>query len=107
MNLTPRQKQYIWLMGAHPALIAVQGRGYRTPELKYGIDGEELILFGYGEPFLWLRNRGLVRRLENSPRAHVLTDLGEEVYGKLLLSGFGLNAPVRKVEVAPAKESQS
>lgn len=36
--LTPRQQQYIWLIGSHPELIAVQGRGKRTRELLYGID---------------------------------------------------------------------
>lgn len=102
-QLTARQKQYIWLMGAHPDKIAIQGRGYRSPELRYGFDGDELVIFGYSEPFLWLRNRGLVRRLENNMKAHVLTDEGEAVYGKLLLAGFGGSAPVREVKVAPAK----
>ncbi len=103
MSLTARQKQYIWLMGSHPHKVAVQGRGYRSKELLYGIDEstDELVIFGYSEPFLWLRNRGLVRRLANHPKGHVLTDEGEAVFGKLLLAGFGATAPIRKVKVAP------
>ena len=26
MNLTPRQKQYIWIMGSFRSMVAVQGR---------------------------------------------------------------------------------
>ena len=102
-SLTARQKQYIWLMGSHPDKVAVQGRGYRTKDLNYGIDeaDNELIIFGYSEPFLWLRNRGLVRRLANHPKGHVLTEAGEAEFGKLLLSGFGTDAPLRQVKVAP------
>lgn len=105
MSLTLRQRQYIWLMGSHPDKIAVQGRGYRTKLLGYGIDEDELVIFGYSEPFLWLRNRGLVRRLENHLRAHVLTDLGEQEFRKLLASGAGgkLNEGIREVRVAPPK----
>lgn len=100
-GLTARQKQYIWLMGSHPDKIAVQGRGYRTGDLHYGFDDDELVIFGYSEPFLWLRNRGLVRRLENHMKGHVLTELGEQVYGRLLLAGFGAAAPIREVKVVP------
>lgn len=104
-GLSARQRQYIWLMGSFPDKIAVQGRGYRTPELKYGTDEDELVIFGYGEPFLWLRNRGLVRRLANNPAGHVLTAEGERVFNQLLLNGFGLKAPVREVKVAPRKDT--
>lgn len=103
MSLTARQKQYIWLMGSFPSKLAVQGRGQRSPELKYGFYEDEMVIFGYSEPFLWLRNRGLVRRLENHPHAHVLTDEGEKVFQRLLLNGFGMKAPVREVKVAPRK----
>ena len=101
-DLTPRQKQYIWLIGSHPHLIAVQGRGKRTKDLLYGIDEDdgELVIFGYSEPFLWLDNRGLTRKVANHPRGRVLTDEGERVFIGLQLKDFGFNAPVRKVEVA-------
>lgn len=101
MSLTPRQHQYIWLIGSHPQLIAVQGRGKRTRELLYGIDDGELVIFGYSEPFLWLDNRGLTRKVANHPRGRVLTDAGEKEYQRLLLNGFGAFAPVREVKVAP------
>lgn len=104
MSLTARQKQYIWLMGSHPDKIAVQGRGYRSRELLYGFDEDELVIFGYSTPFLWLRNRGLVRQPANNLRAHVLTDEGERVFQKLLLDGFGMSAPVREVKVAPREQ---
>lgn len=101
MSLTARQQQYIWLIGSHPGLIAVQGRGKRTQELLYGIDDGELVIFGYSDPFLWLDNRGLTRKVANHPRGRVLTEAGEKVYGRLLLNGFGASAPVREVKVAP------
>lgn len=100
MSLTARQKQYIWLMGSYPDKVAMQGRGYRSPELKYGIDGHELVIFGYSTPLLWLRNRGLVRRLQDM-RYHELTEEGRAVFQRLLLDGFGASAPVREVKVAP------
>lgn len=105
MSLTQRQKQYIWLMGSHPEKLAVQGRGYRGAELLYGFDEDELIIFGYSNPLMWLRNRGLVRQLANNFRAHVLTDEGERVFQKLLLDGFGLKAPIREVKVAARKSA--
>jgi hypothetical protein len=100
-SLTARQKQYIWLMGSFPEKVAVQGRGYRTSDLLYGFDEDELVIFGYSDPFLWLENRGLIRKLANHPKGRVLTDEGETVFGQLLLSGFGALAPVREVKVAP------
>lgn len=104
--LTPRQQQYIWLIGSHPELIAVQGRGKRTRELLYGIDEAdgELVIFGYSETFLWLDNRGLTRKVANHPRGRVLTDEGERVFQRLCLNGFGISAPVRKVGIAPKPE---
>lgn len=104
-GLTPRQKQYIWLIGSHPRMIAIQGRGYRSKELLYGTDdvSEELFIFGYSDPFLWLDNRGLTRRPANHPRGRVLTEEGERVFQKLKLGGFGLDAPIRKVKLAPPK----
>lgn len=100
MSLTPRQKQYIWIMGSYPERIAIQGRGYRTKVLGYGLVGEdELYIFGYGTPFLWLDNRGLTRPLANNRKARVLTDEGERVFQRLLLAGFGADAPIREVTV--------
>ena len=33
MRLTDMQKRYVWLAGSYPALLLMQGRGYRPPEL--------------------------------------------------------------------------
>ncbi|MFZ5705700.1 MAG: hypothetical protein ACOY5R_10580 [Pseudomonadota bacterium] len=100
-SLTDRQKQYIWLLGSHPRKIAVQGRGYRAERLLWGTSGEELVLFGYSSPFLWLERRGLVRRLANAD-AYVLTEMGETVFRELLIAGAGLkiNRQIREVSVA-------
>lgn len=93
MKLTDRQKQYIWLMGSFPKYVAEQGRGYRTEKLMYGLDddNERLYIFGYSTPFLWLTNRGLVRRLQNDTRGYVLTDEGEAQFTRLLAAGAGMN----------------
>lgn len=98
-NVTARQKQYVWLMGSHPNKIAVQGRGSRSRELRYGVSDEELVIFGYGEPFLFLRCRGLARPMANYPRGYALTDAGQALYNRLLLAGFGAGAPIRQVKV--------
>jgi hypothetical protein len=101
-GLTIRQKQYIWIMGSHPDRIATQGRGRRVSDLLYGFYGDdEVVIFGYSEPFLWLDNRGLTRPLANNRRARVLTDEGEKVFQRLLLSGFGDGAAIREVKVQP------
>lgn len=101
-RLTLRQRQYLWLAGSHPDKIVVQGKGYRTKELMYGIEDDKLIIFGYSDPLFWLSNRGLVRKLGNA-RAYVLTDAGENAYRMLLVRGAGLelNRAIRQVEVAP------
>ena len=83
------QRAYVWLAGAHPDKICVQGRGHRTAALHYGIDGDELVLFGYSNPLYWLEPRGIFRKLGNA-NAYVLTDAGEAEYRRLLLSGAGL-----------------
>lgn len=100
--LTERQQQYIWLAGSHPDKIVVQGRGYRTRQLGYGLDGDELVLFGYSTPLLWLERRGLFRKLANA-NAYVLTDAGEQAYRTLLVRGAGLriNPTLRKTTVKP------
>jgi hypothetical protein len=103
-NLSDRQRQYIWLMGSFPQKIAVQGRGYRNATLMYGFDEDELVIFGYSSPFLWLDNRGLTRPIANHPRGRVLTDEGEKVFQRLLLDGYGARAPVREVKVVPKPE---
>lgn len=101
IRLTERQKQYIWLMGSFPDKIAVQGRGYRTSRLMYGLTAEELVIFGYSTPLLWLTNRGLTRQLQNAD-AYVLTDDGTLAFQQILISGAGLtiNKHIRKVTVA-------
>lgn len=100
IKLTDRQKQYIWLMGSFPKKIAVQGRGYRTDRLMYGIQDDELVIFGYSSPLFWLENRGLVRRLGNA-NAYVLTETGERAFKDLHVRGAGLsiNRSIRKVTV--------
>lgn len=108
MKLTDRQKQYIWLMGSFPKYVAEQGRGYRTEKLLYGLDddNERLYIFGYSTPFLWLTNRGLVRRLQNDTRGYVLTDEGEAQFTRLLAAGAGLeiNRKIRQVELVAVNQ---
>lgn len=91
MSLTPRQKQYIWLMGSFPFHVAIQGRGVRSQKLIYALKEDELYIFGYSTPFLWLENRGLVRKLANHSRVYVLTENGEKEFRKLLVKGAGLD----------------
>lgn len=100
-RLTVRQRQYIWLMGSYSHLLAEQGRGVRSKELLYGLTDEAVVIFGYSSPFFWLKNRGLVRQLENSPRHYVLTEAGEAEFRKLVLSGAALDKikGFRKVKV--------
>lgn len=104
-NLSDRQRQYIWLMGSYPDKIAEQGRGYRTRELKYGLDGDTLVIFGYSTPFLWLQKRGTVRKLQNA-NAYVLTEVGKTVFRKMQLrgDGFDMRKMTQKVQVAARKE---
>lgn len=101
MNLSKRQKEYIWLAGSYPDKITVQGRGYRTARLKYGIKDDELVIFGYSTPLLWLERRGLFRKLANA-NAYVLTDDGEQAFRELLLKGDGgdINQQLLEVQVA-------
>lgn len=102
-GLTDVQRAYIWLAGSHPHRIVRQGRGYRGRPIKYGFLGEEeLVLFGYSTPLLWLENRRLFRKLQ-APGSYSLTDEGEAAFRKLLASGAGLdlNRLVREVTVAP------
>lgn len=105
-RLTLRQQQYLWLAGSYPDKIMVQGKGYRSEKLMYGIREDELIIFGYSDPLHWLCNRGLVRKMGNA-RAYVLTDAGEDAFRRLLIAGAGLklNAGIREVQVAPRRES--
>lgn len=100
-RLSDRQKQYIWLLGSFPDKIAVQGRGYRTSKLMWGIKDDELVIFGYSDPFLWLKNRGLVRKLDNA-NAYVLTEAGERAFTDMHVRGAGLaiNRQIREVPVS-------
>lgn len=89
MKLTDRQQQYLWLMGSFADKIAVQGRGYRTKRLLYGVKDDELVIFGYSNPLYWMEGRGLVRKLQNA-NAYVLTDDGERAFQQMLVRGAGL-----------------
>lgn len=100
MKLTDRQQQYLWLVGSYADKIAVQGRGYRTQRLMYGIRDDELVIFGYSSPFYFLEGRGLVRKLDNA-NAYVLTDDGERAYREMLVRGAGMkiNRSIKEVQV--------
>src|SRR3546814_20313649 len=82
------QRRYVWLMGSHPLLLAIQGRGQRRRQLYYGIDEEagELVLFGYSSPAHFLEGRGLVRKGQ-ALRSYLLPDHGRVAFDKLLGSG--------------------
>jgi hypothetical protein len=101
-ELSEMQKRYIWLMGSYADRIMVQGRGKRSRRLLYAFHGDdELVLFGYSNPPMWLVTRGLIRALQ-APRTYTLTDLGEAAFNKLLISGAGMkiNREIKEVEVA-------
>lgn len=100
MRLTDRQQQYLWLMGSYGDKIAVQGRGYRTQRLLYGIKEDELVIFGYSNPLYWLEGRGLVRKLQNA-NAYVLTDDGERAFQELVVRGAGMtiNRSIKEARV--------
>lgn len=101
MRLTERQQQYIWLMGSFADKIAVQGRGYRTKRLLYGVKDDELVIFGYSSPFYFLEGRGLVRKLQNA-NAYILTDEGDRAFRNLLVRGAGMMIN-RNIKEAPVK----
>lgn len=88
MSLSPMQKKYIWLAGSYPTRIAEQGRGRRTPKLRYALtdDGERLVLFGYSNPMEWLVHRGLFRPLQER-HTYALTGAGEAVFEQLKVNG--------------------
>ncbi len=102
-SLTQMQKRYVWLAGAFPALVVVQGRGYRQLRTMYNVDPDagELTIFGYGDPLYFLVGRGLFRKLQ-MPGTYTLTDEGEEQFKKMLIRGDGgrLNDEVREVRKA-------
>lgn len=99
-KITDRQKQYIWLLGSFPQKIGIQGRGYRTERLMFGLTEDEIVFFGYSFPLEFLSRRGLVRKLQNA-QAYVLTTEGEIVFQQLLVRGEGmtLNRKIRQVAV--------
>lgn len=100
MRLTDMQKRYVWLAGSYPALLLVQGRGYRTPQTMYRIDEEagELTIFGYSNPCYFLEGRGIVRKGQ-APHSYNLTEDGERLFQQLLVSGAGeaINRQIRQV----------
>lgn len=102
MNLTDRQKQYIWIAGSFPDRIVEQGRGYRTKRLMYALnkDDDTVVIFGYGTPLYWLVNRGLFRKLQ-ARNTFTLTEEGEAVFRKLLATqaGMRINPLIREVRV--------
>lgn len=100
MSLTERQKQYIWLAGSYPDRILEQGRGIRGRRLAYALNlPDKIVVFGYGNPMIWLVNRGLFRKLQ-ARNCYTLTDQGETVFQKLVLSqaGLRLNAGIRETQ---------
>lgn len=101
MSLTLMQKRYIWLAGSHPDKVVVQGRGKRSRKLLYGIEGDELVLFGYSNPMTWLVARDLFRPLQAS-NAFTLSGAGEDIFLRLQLDGEGLKITevIEEVRVA-------
>lgn len=99
-TLTFMQERYLWLAGSYPNLLLVQGRGKRSARLLYAIDDDELIVFGYSSPGMFLVNRGLLRRGQMLG-SYVLTDEGEAEFRRLVATGAGLriNPGLRKVEI--------
>lgn len=99
-NLSDMQKRYIWLAGSFPDRVLVQGRGKRSPRLLYALNiPEEIVVFGYSNPMLWLVNRGLFRRLQ-ARNMYAMTDEGEAIFRKMHASGAGerINAGIREVQ---------
>lgn len=101
MNLTDMQRRYVWLAGSFPDRVFVQGRGKRSPKLLYALNSpEEIVVFGYSNPMLWLVNRGLFRKLQ-AHNTYTLTDEGEAEFKRLHATGAGLriNASIRETQV--------
>lgn len=106
MNLTDMQKRYLWLAGSFPDRVLVQGRGKRSPKLLYAINiPDEIVVFGYSNPMMWLVQRGLFRKLQAN-NTYTLTDEGEAEFRRLLASGAGLrlNPMLRETRVAERAE---
>lgn len=102
MSLTKMQKRYIWLAGSYPTLAVVQGRGKRTAKLWYAVTDDELVLFGYSNPMLWLCQRDLFRPLQ--ARNHfTLTGAGEMIFEQLKASGGMLNDNFSPCKVKPSQ----
>lgn len=102
-SLTEVQKVYLWLAGSYPERVLVQGRGYRGRPIKYGLSGEdELVLFGYSDPAMWLSHRGLLRRLQ-AHNTYTLTEEGERAFAAMVLRGDGddLKGVIQQVGVKP------
>lgn len=106
MNLTDMQKRYLWLAGSYPNRVLVQGRGRRSPRLLYALNiPEEVVVFGYSNPMMWLVQRGLFRALQ-AHNTYTLTEEGEAEFRRLLASGAGLrlNAQIKETRVAERVE---
>lgn len=89
-NLSDMQKKYVWLAGSYPSRVLTQGRGRRSPRLLYALNlPDEIVVFGYSNPMIWLVNRGLFRKLQGH-QMYTLTDEGEACFRRLLVSGAGM-----------------
>lgn len=90
MNLTDMQKRYLWLAGSYPDRVFVQGRGRRSRKLLYALNiPDEIVVFGYSNPMIWLVRRGLFRALQ-AFNTYTLTVEGEAEFGRLLTMQSGL-----------------
>ena len=105
-NLSDMQRRYIWLAGSFHDRVLVQGRGRRSPKLLYAIHRpEELVVFGYSSPMLWLTRRGIFRPLQ-ARNTYTLTEFGESIFARMVASGAGLklNQQIRETEAAEPKK---
>lgn len=86
-QLSPMQKRYLLLAVMHEHMALVQGRGYRTKRTQYALPdgGNEIIVFGYQNPAMFLERRGLLRKLP-ALNAYGLTDEGRKEAAKMVLS---------------------
>lgn len=83
--MSPMQKRYIWLMGSYAHCQMFQGQGKRSRKLKYAVDGDELIIFGYSMPPYFMLGRWLKKG--QAPNSYSLTDEGERAFNMLLSKG--------------------
>lgn len=97
-RLTDMQARYVWLAGAYPDRVLVQGRGKRSPRLLYALNRpDEIVVFGYSNPMISLVNRGFFRALQ-ARNTYALSEKGEAEFQRMLTAGAGLrlNAQIRE-----------